>query len=143
MQHGWIGRHLLRHETELDERAHVIFKKAVVDLVDVRKVIDGGIVGGLCSKSWIPGLTVRVVKAHLIHQDAVKTNRLKVGRLLDRTLIVAIALTQREDRAPRTKSLLPVMREGRCGGLCVDGEFDGRRPICLSISGRERKLSKQ
>ena len=123
MERGWVGGHRLRREAEFDEGADVLGEEAIVDLVDVGEVVDGSVVGGLRLEAWVLGLAAGVVEADLIVKDGVEADGLEVGRLLYGAEIVAVALTEGEDRAAGAEGLLPEVRERGGGGFCVNDDF--------------------
>ncbi len=62
MQVIGVGREFFGHEADFDERAHAICEQAVVDLIDVGKVVDR-----------VP-VRIEIVDANLIVKDGVKTD---------------------------------------------------------------------
>src|SRR6266496_2919051 len=92
--------HCAGHETQLDEWANAIFEKAIINLVDIRPVVDG--------------LAVRIDAVHavLIMKDGVKSYVLDTGGLLNGTQVAAIGLTKGEIGAARTVHLFPEVGEG-------------------------------
>src|SRR4029077_3914922 len=101
-------RQLLRHEAHLDKRLHTIGQQAIVNLVDVREVIDG------------PPLAVFVVDADFIVKNGMKSRILEVCDLLYFTQVAAIAVAQAEDGASGTEYLLPEVGKGMRWGSPVD-----------------------
>ena len=100
----------------------MVREQAIVDLIDVGEVVDGGVVGSLRREAGILGLAIGIVEADLVLEDAVETDGLEVGGLLHGAQVFAIALAQREDGATGAEGLLPEMRERSCGGFCVDDD---------------------
>ena len=137
MQRSRVGRHLLRHEAELNKGANVVFKQAIVDLVDIGEVVDRSIVGSLRCQAGVLGFAIGIVEANLVVKDGVEADGLKVGGLHNRAQVLAIALAQGEDGAVGAKSLLPEMRKRRGGGLCVNHD------VLWLLRMRERKGQKQ
>ena len=95
-----IKGQLLRHEADLHDRADAVLQQAVVDLIDIGKVIDR------------VAVLVLVIDSDLVMQDGVKTHILEFCYLLYRAKVVAVAIAQGQDRAPRAKHLLPEMWKG-------------------------------
>jgi len=138
VQRGGVRGHLLRHEAELDEGADVVGEQAVVNLIDVGKVV-----GGLAWLSFLRGLAwilrggVGVVEADVVHEDAVKAHGVEVGDTLYGVEIFAIALAQGEDGSAGAEDLLPEMGKGSTGVLGVNGDdriWGWRR----SLRGKDR-----
>src|ERR1700735_1039234 len=127
MQRGWIGGELLRHEAECDEGPDTVSKQPIVDLIDIRKVIDRGVARGLRCKAGILDAAIGVVETDIVHQNAVETNGLKVSGLLDGPQVIAIALAQREDGAAGAERLFPEVGEGRAGIVGVNRHHNMRR----------------
>ena len=99
MERIWIEGQLLRHEADLDNRPHAVLQQTIVDLIDVREVVDR------------VAVLVFVVDADFVMQDGVKAHILEICYLLYRAQVVAIALAQRENGAPRTEHLFPEVWE--------------------------------
>src|SRR5260370_1863638 len=76
-----------RHEAQFDEGADMIFQQAIIDLIDVREIIDG-FSGGIF-----------IVHAGLVVENRVKTDVFESGHLLDLAEVPAIAISQRKNRA--------------------------------------------
>ncbi len=104
---------LFGHEADLDEGADAVGEQAIVDLIDVGKVVDGIALG------------VFVVDADVVIHDGVEADVLEVGDLLHGLHVVAIALAHGEDGAAGTEHLLPEMGERRGGSMRVDSDFFG------------------
>ncbi len=129
---------LVGHEAELDERLHVGGQQPIIDLIDVREVVDR------------LALLVFVVDADIVEQDAVKANVLESGDLAHRSQVVAIGVAQAEHGPPRAEHLLPEMREGMGGSGRVDGDgfrgngdgFRGRLGSQRQRTERENKDDK-
>ena len=111
------GRELLGHEAQLDKRAHVVLKQAIVNLVNVRKVVNR-MAGG-----------VLVVQADFVVENRVETNVIEIGDGLHLAQIVTVTFAQREYGAARAEHLLPEMREGMRGSLRVNLDYLGRLRI--------------
>jgi len=79
---AWLRGKLARHEAELHKRANVIFQQAIIDLIDVGKIID----------CFSPGTLV--VQADFIMEDGMKPDVGKPRCVLDFTQVVAIAFAQ-------------------------------------------------
>lgn len=82
MQRIWICRQFLGHKADLNNWAHAILQQAIVDLVDIGKVV-----------AWY-AVFVLVIYPKLIMKNAVKTDIVEVGNLLERSKILAIALAE-------------------------------------------------
>ena len=98
MERIGIGRQFLGREADLDHGTHSVFQQSVIDLVNICKVID-----------WLP-LVIFVVHTHFVVKNIVEPHVPKCGRLLDLAKVIAIALTQGENRATRAKHFLPEVR---------------------------------
>src|SRR5690349_9319562 len=70
-----------RHEAQLNERFYAVREQAVINLVHIRKVIDGVL------------LAVFIVQANFVVKNGMKTDIHEVGDLFDLTQVLAIALT--------------------------------------------------
>ena len=112
------------HETQFDERTHPVVQQAVVDLIDIRKVVQRMALG------------ILVVDSNFIVEDGVEAHVLEAGNLLYIAEIVAIALAQRHDGALGAKHVLPEMGERMGGGGGVDDYLpmilQGVRYLCRS-----------
>src|ERR1700751_6128099 len=104
-------RQFLRHKADLDKGPQAIGQKPVIDLINVREVVDG-----------IPSL-VLVIDSNFIMENVVEPHIPELSDLLHFTQIVAITLPQCEDCAPRTERLLPEMRKGMAGRVSVDRDW--------------------
>ncbi len=78
----------------------MIFEEAVIDLIDVRKVV-----------SRFPVL-VFIVDTDFVMEDRVEAYVLKVRDAFRLPEVAAIALSQRQNRATGAKHLLPEMGKG-------------------------------
>src|SRR5579864_8210456 len=76
---------LFGHEAQLDKWANAVFEQAIVDLIDVGKVVDG-MAGGIL-----------VVDADFIMEDRVEADVFKTSRLLHLPQILAITIPQTQD----------------------------------------------
>jgi hypothetical protein len=70
------------HEADLYEWANVIFQQAIINLIDVREIVDGFSRG------------IFIVQANFIMQDRVKSDVLESGRRLDLAKVMTIALAE-------------------------------------------------
>ncbi len=95
-----IKGQLLRHEADLDHRANTLFQQTIVDLIDIRKIVDR------------VAVLILVIDPDFVMQDGMKAHVLKIRYLLYRAQVVAIAIAQGQDRAAGAKHLLPEMGEG-------------------------------
>ena len=120
-----FGGELFGHEAQLDKRTHAIFQQAVVDLVDVREIVDG-----------ISG-SVLVVDAEFVEENAVETDVLEIGDGFYGAEIVAIAFAHGEDGAARAEHLLPEVGKRSALGGGVDGVgFGGRGLLRIQTATR-------
>ncbi len=119
-----VGGHLLGHEAELDVGLDVLGEEAVVDLVDVEEVVDGGVVGGLRGEAGVLGLAGGIVEADFVVEDAVEADGLEVGGLLYGVEVCAVVGAESEDGAAGAEGLLPEVGEGGGGGVGVDDQVD-------------------
>jgi hypothetical protein len=87
MERVGVEGKLARHEADFDERPHAAFEKTVVDLIDIREVIDG------------IAPIVFVVNADFIMKDGMETDVVEISGLLHGYLVVAVALTKGQDCA--------------------------------------------
>src|SRR5579875_2034282 len=99
MQYLWIARHLRRRKAQLYKGSNTIGEKAVVNLVDVGKVVHRGIVCLLRRQARVLGYTVGIVQPNLVHEDAVEPDRPEIRCLLNRPQILSVAVPQRKDRS--------------------------------------------
>src|SRR6266849_184573 len=91
---------LFGHEAELDEGADVVLEQAVVNLIDVGKVVNGLTV------------FVLVVEAGLVVEDGVKADVFEAGDAAGFAKVVAVAFTKRDDAAFGAEHFLPKVGEG-------------------------------
>jgi hypothetical protein len=110
-----VRRQLLGHKAQFDERTHAVVQQAVVDLIDIGKVVLGMSLG------------VFVVDSDFIVEDGVEADVLEAGNLLYISEIVAVALAQSHDGALGAEHLLPEVGEGVSGGGGVDLNHIGAR----------------
>src|SRR5713226_3238658 len=89
-----------RHEAQFHKRADAIFEQPVVNLVNVRKIVNG-----------IAGI-VFVVKPYLVMENGVKPDVFEAGDALHFAKIAAVAFAQRDDGAFRAEHALPKMWKG-------------------------------
>ena len=75
-------------------------------------------------------LPVRIVKADLVHEDAVKADGLEIGGLLDGAQVLTVAVAQGEDGASGPEGLLPEV------GKRVVGPRVRQRPDARGRCGR-------
>src|SRR5580698_9049023 len=111
MQRIGIEGELFGHEADLDDGTHAVFEQAIVDLVDIGEVIDR------------VAVLVFVVDAVLVVKNGMETHVMKIGSLLYRAQVVAVALAQRKIGTTGAEHLLPEVRK-RCRlRLRVDFNF--------------------
>src|SRR6185369_7292628 len=122
-----VGRELLGHEAHFHEGAHLIFQEAIVDLIDVREVVDGISSG------------IFVVHSDFILKNRVEPDEFEIGDAFGFAEIVTIALTQREDGASGTKHPLPEVGKGMRWSTRVD--VDGFRDRLRCDGMRKRQYS--
>ena len=96
-----IGTQRLRHEAQFDERFDPVRQEAVVDLVDVGKVVGN------------PAVLIAIHDADVVVEDAVEAHVLEAGGRVHGVEILAVVVAQRQHRATRTERLLPEVREWR------------------------------
>src|SRR6202047_1959030 len=108
---GLLGGKFFGHEAQLYIRADAVLQKTVINLVDVRKIVNG--------------LTIRVfiVESDFIMKNRMKTDVLESCCPLDFAQVLPITVAKGQNRAPRTEHALPIVgkRTSRC--FCID--FDG------------------
>ena len=80
-----FGRQFLGREAQLNERPYAIGQQAVVNLIDVGKVIDG------------LALLIFVVQSHFVMKDGVKANVLEARDLFDFPQVLPVAFAQTKD----------------------------------------------
>src|SRR5579875_895582 len=103
-----IRRQLARHKTKLDEWLYLLIEQSVVDLIDIREVINR------------PALLVFIVDAVLIVQNGVEAHVFE-ARVLARCLQVQpIAFAHAEIRPPRAKHLFPEVGKGMRRSMGID-----------------------
>src|SRR5262245_51002399 len=93
-------RKLSRSEAQFDEGPHLVLEEAIVDLIDVREVVNRPVVGPL------------VVDADFVVEDGVEAYIFEAGGRFDVAKIAPIVLSQRENGATGSKHPFPEMREG-------------------------------
>src|SRR5262249_20272230 len=103
-----LRRKLWRHETQFDKRTDTLLEQTVVDLIDIRKVVEGR------------SLSVLVVKTDFILQNAMEANILQPGSTSRIPKIAAIAITQAEDGAAGAEHGFPEVWKGMRGRRRVD-----------------------
>ena len=108
-----VGSELLGHEAHFHEGADLVFQEAIVDLIDVREVVDGISSG------------IFVVDSDFILKNRVETDEFEIGDAFGFAQIVAIAVAQGEDGAAGAKHFFPEMGKRMRGSARVD--FDGFR----------------
>ena len=76
----------------------MVGEQAVIDLVDIREVVDAGGLRfgcvGACHLRELDGPAAGIVETDLVLKDGMKADGLEAGRLFHGAEIVAIALTQ-------------------------------------------------
>ena len=129
MKRVGVGGKLLGHEAQLDERPNMVLQQAIVDLVHVRKVVDG------------LAIFVFVIKPDFVMENRVKSHVLKPRDALGFAQVVAVVFAKAQDGAPRTKHLFPKMwkRMRRSVGINFDGFSESLR---LSVAGNQEKTKK-
>src|SRR5260370_18549688 len=90
------------HETQFHERPETTLEQPIVNLIGIRPVVNG------------PALRIFVVNAGLIVQDGMEANVANARYALNGAEIPAITIAQRQNRAARTKNLLPKMWKRPC-----------------------------
>src|SRR5277367_3756326 len=111
------GGQLPRHKAQLYERAHMILEHTVVDLVDVRKIVNG-----------LAGC-IFVVHADFVMEYSVEANVFEIGCGLHFAQVAAIAVAQAQNGAAGAEHLLPEMWKGMGG--TVEVNFHGFRHGCV------------
>ncbi len=104
MERVLVRRQFLRHETQFDERTNTVVQQAVINLIDIRKVVQGMTLG------------VFVVDSNLIMKNGMEAHVLEAGNLLHIAEIVAITLAQSDDGALGAEHVLPEVGERMRGG---------------------------
>src|SRR5208282_5045616 len=115
-----LGRQLLRHEAQLHERPDAVAEQAIVNLVNVGKVVDGIARG------------VFIVETHLVVENRVEADVLESSRSLHLAQVIPITLSQRENRSSRSEHLLPEVREWASRGLDINRNDFG----CVALRKR-------
>src|SRR5580704_16552174 len=132
-----LRRELCGHETYLDKRTNAVLQQAVVDLIDVGKIVDGIARG------------IFVVQAYFVVENRMEADVVETGGLLHHAEIVAVAFAQRQDGAAGAKHALPIMGKGMAGRIDIDGEgftlycwrrLRGRRLRGRRLGPRRRRL---
>jgi hypothetical protein len=77
-----IEGQLLWHEADLYHRANAELQQPIVDLIDIRKIVDR------------VAVLILVIDPNFVMQDGMKAHVLEICYLLYRAQVVAIALTQ-------------------------------------------------
>ena len=75
-----IEGQLFRHEADLDYRPNSLLQKTIVDLVDIREIVDR------------VAVLVLVIDSDLVMQNGVKAHVLEICYLLYRAQVVAVAI---------------------------------------------------
>src|SRR5579864_4204229 len=115
MQRACVRSELLRHETQLHKRPHLIFQQPVIYLVDVRKIVDG------------LARSIFVVESDFIVKNRVKPHVFKSRNALRLPQVLSVTPPQTKNRPPRPKHLFPKMWEGMRGGVGVNVDLDASR----------------
>src|SRR5436305_8386126 len=102
---------LLGHEAELDEGADFVLEEPVVNLVDVREIVEGLARG------------VLIVKTNFIVKNGVETDVFEIGDAFGLEEVVAIIVAKREDRTTGAEHFFPEMGEWMRWGVEVDFDF--------------------
>jgi len=112
---GIASRKFFGHEAEFNKGTHAVGKETIVDLIDIREVVNG------------ISLRVFVVDTHFVVEDGMETDILEIRDLSDLPEIATITVAQSQDRAAGTKHLLPEVRQGVRRGRAVNhnGLFSG------------------
>src|SRR2546426_10056060 len=100
MRRRRIRGQFARHEAQFHKRADAIFEQPVVNLVNVRKIVNG-----------IAGI-VFAVKPYFVMENGVETDVFEAGDALHFAEIAAITLAQRDDGPFGTEHALPKMWKG-------------------------------
>jgi hypothetical protein len=108
-----IEGQLLRHEADLYDRADAVGEKTIVDLVDIREIVDRVTV------------LVFVIDTDLVVEDAVEADVAEVGDLVDGADVVAVVLAEGENGVAGAEDLLPKVREGSGGSVGIDTDTLG------------------
>src|SRR6185437_16432446 len=87
------------HEAQLDEGPYSVLKKPVIDLVDIREVVNR------------LAVAILVVNANIVVQNRVEADVLKLGGFLHLAEVGVIVLAQTQHGAPGAEHLLPEVRE--------------------------------
>ena len=103
-----LGGKLLRHEAEFHKGVDPALYQSVVNLIDIRKVVNRSAVG------------VFAVDADLIMKNRVEADIFEPSNLFNVVQITAITFAQAQDRAPGSEHALPEMWEG----MGSSGEID-------------------
>src|SRR3984957_11208212 len=96
------------HKAQFHERAHVILEQAIVNLVDVGKIV-GGLTAG-----------VFVIHADFVMEDGVEANVFEIGGSLHLAQVAPIAVAQTENGTPRSEHLFPEMWKWMGGTVDVN-----------------------
>jgi hypothetical protein len=78
----WIEGQLLWHEAYFDHRTDTVLQQAIIDLIDIREIVDG------------ISVLVLVVNTDLVVQDGVEADVFEIGDLLDGDEVVPVAIAQ-------------------------------------------------
>src|SRR5262249_12096589 len=97
-----IESQLLWHEADFYHWANTELQQTIVDLIDIREVVDR------------VALLILVIEPDFVMEDGMKAHVLEICYLLDRPQVVSVAFAERQDGATGAEHLLPEMREG-CG----------------------------
>ena len=114
----------LRHKADLDKRPHTVLQQSIVDLIDIREVVDR------------ISLPVFVVNANFVMQDVMKADITELSHFLHFAEIAAIPLAQGKNRASRPECLFPKMGKRVCRRMDINIDFF-RRALRLAQGGKK------
>jgi len=109
--HGLARGELARHERQLDEGANAVRQQSIVDLIEVRKVVER------------ISAFVFVVDSDFIVQDRVESDVLEICCIFYKTQILPVTVAKRKNCPPGTEHLFPEMREAVRRSPRIDDDF--------------------
>src|SRR5580700_8501193 len=98
----------LGHEAEFHKRADAVLQQAVVNLVDIGKIIER------------LSLEILVVQAKFIVKDGMEAYVFKSSSVFDGAKVAAIAFAKRQTGATGTEHAFPIVRKSVADGMCID-----------------------
>ena len=120
-----VGGQLLGHEAQLDKRPNFILQQPVINLIDVREIVER------------LSRRVFVVQSRFVMKNGVEANILKTRDAFGFAKILAIAFAQRKNGPPGAKHFFPEVWKRMRSGIRVNFDyFSGRLRLCAGLRAR-------